>query len=258
MDQEEGRLFAALLGSGTALPHPDRSAPGLVVRTGCETLLIDPGPAALSRMAGLGIPYQSITRLFFSHYHPDHAADFVMLLLAMRIDPTAPERIEVRGPLGLRRFVQSWSGLYPEWIPDVLERLTLSERPSWNLDIGEWRLRAIPVEHSSGAVGFRFEGPKGGVLAYSGDTDECGGLLEILAGADEALLEVSHPDALKMPGHLSGAIAGRAAAAAGVHRLWAIHRYPACDSVDILGEIRAGGFGGEARLAHDGLVLTLD
>ncbi len=56
-----------IIGSGTGIPSLRRGSPGLVVLSDSAKLLIDSGPGALRKMLEVGITYQDIDVLLYTH-----------------------------------------------------------------------------------------------------------------------------------------------------------------------------------------------
>jgi glyoxylase-like metal-dependent hydrolase (beta-lactamase superfamily II) len=73
-----------ILGSGTSIPTFDRGAPGVLVRAGGRTVLVDLGPGTLSRLPRLGVDLGDVDVVLFTHFHTDHAADLAPLLFALK------------------------------------------------------------------------------------------------------------------------------------------------------------------------------
>jgi ribonuclease BN (tRNA processing enzyme) len=96
------------------------------------------------------------------------------------------------------------------------------------------------------------------VLAYSGDTDACEGLLPLARGADLFLAEASFQEGRdEVRGvHLTGRRAGRAAADAGCRRLLLTHVPVWTDPEVVLAEARSA-FPGPVELARPGAVHVI-
>jgi ribonuclease BN (tRNA processing enzyme) len=73
-----------IIGSGTGIPSLRRGSPSLVLLSDSTKLLIDSGPGALRKMLEVGITYQDIDILLYTHIHPDHVSDLVHFLFACK------------------------------------------------------------------------------------------------------------------------------------------------------------------------------
>ena len=189
------------LGTGTALLAGGRSAAGYLLDFAGQRLLVDCGPGTLLRLRQAGIDPAMIESVLLSHFHPDHHADLLGLLF-MRHNPDLEAKAPLRvfAPPGIRRILAAWASVYGSWIEDDAGEIV--EVDPGPFCIGELALTAHVVEHTLPAYAYRFEAG-GRALAYSGDSDECDGLMRACEGADFVWLECSHPDDCAVSGHLS-------------------------------------------------------
>jgi ribonuclease BN (tRNA processing enzyme) len=251
-------MKVTILGSGTGIPHPHRASPGLVVELGDATALVDPSSGSLHRMVCAGLPLERLRWVVISHFHPDHTAEIVPLLFALRNPKFASAGpFCLIGPPGLRDHYRSLEEVYGDWVRLSPGRLSFQETLDGEVSLSGCLLRTAPVDHVAPSLGMRFVDARGGVLTYSGDSDYCPRLVDLARDADVAILEASHPRVLKVPGHLDPELAGRVAVEAGVKRLVITHMYPSCDDHDLLAEVRQSGFDGEADVAFDGMRITI-
>jgi len=126
----------------------------------------------------------------------------------------------------------------------------VGERPQPTLQVKEfaagevasgpgWTCRALEVKHAQPYIncyGFRFETDEG-VVAFSGDTAPTESVVELARGADLAVLEAPHREAViqAKPSRISetgAASAGRMAAEAGAKRLVINHQSVTLDPPD--------------------------
>lgn len=246
-----------VLGSGTAVPHPQRRPSGLLIRTEGRDILIDAGPGILHRLSRVGTAFQHLQDVFLTHLHPDHFLDLLALLFAKRYPraDNAP-RLTVRGGAGLKALMDRLRETLHPWL----------EPSGYELIVEEWggpvyveglKVLAEPVPHHPSSLAFRFQELDGGAsLVVSGDTEGGEGLIRLAQGAQLLVLECSFPDGEAQPGHLTPSRAGRLAREAGVQRLLLTHFYPECDGREILGPA-AEAFGGEVLLAYDWMRLKV-
>jgi len=241
-----------MLGTGTAVKrrYERRGDAGIYVSAAGEHLVLDAGPGTMTRLAQVGVTYLDLTRVFLTHYHPDHCLDLVSILFAMRLpDPARRKPVWVYGPRGLRLLYRRLNTAFSGWIEPRSYRLTLSELESSTLHLGRLTVRTLPMRHSAPAVGYRIESPTG-VLAYSGDTDVCREIVELGRGADVLILECSVTDERKVRGHLTPTECGRIAAEAGCRRLVLTHFYPVFEGYNIAARVRRA-YRGPLTLAAD-------
>lgn len=247
-----------VLGSGTAVPHKNRFGPGYALKIDDCYLLFDPSAGTLHRAVKYGIEFKKISHIFFSHLHPDHTGDLVPILFAIKnteIDPAI--RINITGPPKFLDFFNSLKGVYGNWIDVSPDRAIISEILSGVLDEQEYSIMWEYLFHTENSIGLRvIHKESGKVWAYSGDTDYCKGIVNLVKNADVAVLECSFPDQFKVPGHLTPSLAGRIAKEGNVHHLVLSHFYPQCDEIDIIAQCRKE-FSGKITVATDYLRISI-
>jgi ribonuclease Z len=294
-------MTLAILGSGSAVPDPERGNPSQAVVVDETTLLFDCGERTTVNLVRAGINPLDVDALFFTHLHWDHISDFGYFALSSwncgRRQP-----LPVLGPPGTAAMVEACLfGVHRadvEFLRAYVRALPehVTERPSpeppfevEELDVGStWeregiRVLAGCVEHHQrlgmSSVGYRVES-RHGVVALSGDTAPCKGVVELARGADVLVHEAAFLDEIieerGMWSHSGPAGAGRVAAAAGVGTLVLTHLgpytspapsvamasmyYGGARSPEIWDEIVARAraeFAGEVILGRDALVLEV-
>jgi len=249
------RMQLTVLGSGTAVPVPDRFPAGYLVRNGSTNLMVDCGPGALRRLAQAGVSPKHLDALLLTHYHTDHCADVAALLFALRsphLSPRPPLRIY--GAPGLRRLVAKLTEAWPWLQPREGLVLELIEVSPGTFDVGGVEVTAVPIRHTAQSLGYRLRGDTG-ALALSGDADTCDELVELARDCDVFVCDTATPDGHKLEGHLTPGLAGGYAQRANVRTLVLTHFYPDCDGVDLVAQAKAT-FDGDVRMAED--LLRID
>jgi len=246
-----------VLGSGTILPSAERGASGLVIIVENEPILFDSGPGTLQRLARAGIDCRRIEKILYTHLHPDHTSELVPLLFLFRNpDYKRSKDLSIFGPGGFINFYDRLVDAYGRWVTADGYELRIKELLNSELDAGCCKVMSREVLHSEHSTGYRVEDGQGRVIAYSGDTAYCDGIVELGMGSDILVLECSFPGGVKSEDHLTPYDAGRIATEAGCKLLVLTHFYPQCDSVDILSQLRET-YSGDAVLAQDLMRLKL-
>lgn len=247
----------AILGSGTAIPHPRRGASGYAcIAADGRALLLECGPGSTRRWPEFGLTFDTVKGVICSHHHLDHCSDLAAVFFGRKVVETCTSWT-VAGPVGHRRLVEGLEALYGDSVADAPGARTLLE-----LDDGDafhcdpFHVEARVVRHARHAIGLRVR-QDGRTLAFSGDSGPCDALVELCRGADLALLECSYPSRGDSSKHLTSTAAARIAMEAGTERLALCHFYPECDEVDIEAEVREAGFQGELTLCEDGMLLDV-
>jgi ribonuclease BN (tRNA processing enzyme) len=228
-----------IIGSGTGIPSLRRGSPGLAVLSDSSTLLIDSGPGALRKMLEVGITYQDIDVLLYTHIHPDHVSDLVHVLFACKYAdlPREKELLCIGGP-GFKSYFEKLKNLYGSWIEPQSYRLTVKEISQEPLLYRDMRIISKPMAHISESLGYRIELKDGKSIAISGDTDYCQNIIDLASEVDLLVLECSFPDGKKVEGHLTPSLAGRIAIESRCKKLLLNHLYPVCDQFDIVGQCK--------------------
>lgn len=218
-----------VLGSGTSVPDPARGPCGLLVQTDDGAWLVDGGSGTLQRCARAGVDPRTLQGGVYSHHHPDHCADLVPLLFAMRVGP--PPRVEdypIWAGRGFLDFFEGLKGTYGRWIEPgrgAVQIRELSLDTEDVADLGGPTLRTRPANHSAAALHLRFEAD-GAAIVFSGDTGPSDALAELARDADLLVCECACPDDAPIEGHLTPSQVAAIVDAAQPREVWLTHFYP--------------------------------
>lgn len=245
-----------ILGSGTAIPTTRRSSPGLLIRVAGESLLFDGGSGTLKRLAEAGVDIREIDRVFYTHLHPDHTADLVPFLFALKNpDYKRAKALYLSGPPGFNGFYRHLIGIYGESIVPMDYSLHLKDLKDETWALEGWSITAKSVIHTRQSLAYRIESG-GKAIVYSGDTDYCQAIIDLAMGSDLLVLECAFPNERRSPGHLTPSLAGEIASKARCQRLVLTHFYPVCEGYDLLSQCRKT-YSGEVTLAEDLMRVTV-
>jgi ribonuclease BN (tRNA processing enzyme) len=167
------------VGTGTVAPSARRTAPCHWVSQGQLRILLDCGAGALHRMAEFGLPWQQITHVVLTHFHPDHFGELPMLVFALRhaAEPPRKDPLVILGPAGTVRLVKALAQGFGPWLLDpgfpigVLD-VRDGEPFPLNADVS---LETCRVPHTPESVAVGITAPEGR-LVYTGDTGPSGEL----------------------------------------------------------------------------------
>lgn len=240
------------VGCRGSVPGPDSPASSYLVEAEDADgrtwrMLLDLGSGALGALQRVADP-STLDAVLVTHLHPDHFIDLCPLYVYLRYHPRTGVAVTggrvpvvVRGPADLEDRLGSAYGLAPdESMRCVFDIQT--HTPVWEL--GPFTVEVVAVDHPIEAYGFRVHGPSEAdharrvTLAYSGDTDECAGAVDVARGADLFLCEAAFVEGRDEPRgiHLTGMRAGRVAQDAGAKRLVLTHLPPWNDDAVALAE----------------------
>jgi ribonuclease BN (tRNA processing enzyme) len=277
---ERTRLI--LLGTaGGPRPKADRAATSQVILVSDRAYVIDCGDGVARQLVAAGVRLDSLSKVFITHHHSDHNADYGnLLLLAWASGLKTP--VETYGPPPLERMTDLFFQLNAF---DIETRIADENRVPLAplirardittsgvvVDDGKVRVRGAlvahpPIEH---AFAYRFDTEDRSIV-ISGDTAYSKELLELARGAEvlvhEALflpgIERTAARVSNAPGLLEHIVrshttvedAAKLAAEAGVKTLVLSHLVPADDPLVTEDDWRAAAkehFPGEIVIARD-------
>jgi len=238
-----------MLGTGAALPDPDRHQSAILITVHDRHYLLDCGHGATRQLVRAHVDPAAVNVILLSHLHYDHIADFAFFMIATWMSDRQVAPVVV-GPPGTRAFVDHLlaGGAFARDI-EARARYPLRQknRAVLDPDVREcapglvWEddvvtVRACHVEHIpreiSPCFGLRLDTIDGQSVVFSGDTAPCERLVELARGADLLIHECTFPEKAiefrKRAGigtwaHTSPLDLGRIAARAGVRSLVATH-----------------------------------
>ena len=154
-------LECCTLGTGGALPLPDRALASLYVRVNGRGLLIDCGEGTQVGIRHLGWGFRCIDGMLITHYHGDHCTGLPGLLLSL--DKSGrDEPFHIWGPPGLRRVVEGLRVVAPKvQYPVVLHELPEEVSP---LECIGLEITAFPLDHGVPCLGYRLHLPRQGAF----------------------------------------------------------------------------------------------
>ena len=202
-DSATDNLRIILLGSGVG-PRVDlkQFGPSILIEAGKQRLLFDCGRGATLRMAQLGVPHGSISRLFLTHLHSDHVIQIPDLLLTGWVGGGRKIPLEVWGPKGtidMMDHIQKAFDFDIHMRRDIDEKAVADGIKVFSHDINEGivfdkegiKVTAFLVDHSpvEPAFGYRID-YRGHSVVLSGDTRVSENLVRFSQGVDVLVHEV--------------------------------------------------------------------
>jgi ribonuclease BN (tRNA processing enzyme) len=239
-----------VVGCSGSFPGPQSAASCYLVEADGYRVAIDLGNGAVGALQRY-LDLAALDAVLISHLHPDHCIDLLALYIARTYDPLRTfDKLPVHLPTGGgEHLARAYGKAEPGGLGssfDFVEWTAGSHR------LGPLTVTVALMAHPVETWGMRVE-HDGKVLAYSGDTGPCAGLVEAARGADVLLCEATWPhvtewwDEPPTGIHLSGRQAGEHAAAAGVGRLLITHVPAWFDAQELLAEAKEA-FGGPVEL----------
>lgn len=273
-----------ILGSaGGPTPKAGRNSASHALIVNGETTVIDCGNGVAGQLVRAGIPLSSLARVFITHHHIDHVADFGLLLHLSWSQLRRP--VEVIGPPPIARMMELYLEMYAQDIRyrvadegrrDLREYIRVREvaEAGQIIDNEHLTIRCALVEHPpvDRVFAYRFDTPCGSVV-FSADTVPTQSLGMLARGADILVHEALYLDdaAKYLPAERAESIiarmlrvhtqpeeAGRIAREAGV-RLLVLSPLGAFGPIDEarLAARAASQYGGELLIGRDLLEIEL-
>jgi ribonuclease Z len=197
-----------LLGTGSPIPDPDRSGPGLAIVVKGTSYIVDAGPGIVRRATAAAmrdsIPalrIANLRRVFITHLHSDHTLGLPDIMLT----PAVMHRqvpLVVYGPPGIRAMVNSLLAAYREDIALRIHGLEHGDSAAYRIIVHEvspgivYRdsnvtVTAFRVPHGSWkyAFGYRFDAG-GRSIVVTGDTKPSDTVVDACHGCDVLVHEV--------------------------------------------------------------------
>ena len=234
-----------LLGVCGPFPPSRGATSGYLLEAGANLLQFDLGSGVLGQLTALTAP-ESLTALFLSHWHYDHAADLPVLLYRLE---SLKKVLPVFAPADPSSLLFQIVSSSPWFSFTEIRAGQIVEFPGGTV-------RVVSARHPVPAVGFRivFEGKS---LGYTGDTNTLSSLAEDFRGCSLLLADSLFSDetwAESKP-HLSARLAARLAVDAGVGRLILTHHNPFLSSAARLQQARE--VHPDVLLAEDGMTVEI-
>jgi ribonuclease BN (tRNA processing enzyme) len=235
----------------------DRACSGYWVEAGAVRLRLDAGAGTMHAMTRFGLPWETITHQFISHFHLDHCGELAPLLWCLKHGRRTPRSapLEILGPAGLRALLEQVSAvhggdLFRQDFPVSVRELVPGDAVALAEGV---TLGVAKTPHTPESLAVRVDAP-GRSVGYTGDTAWSPDLPRFFGGVDTLVAECSWLTLPRGSRHLDVQQAAMLARGAGAGRLVATHCY--FDPLrERLAERLAEGYGGGIAVAGDGMTI---
>ncbi|MDC0358339.1 ribonuclease Z [Oligoflexia bacterium] len=238
-----------LLGTGTCQIDPTRMGSSVLIRTEAFNVVYDFGRGVTLRLFEVGLKNDDVEHIILSHLHPDHFSDLIPFLHAAmwsRVDPRTKD-LQIYAPAGSAEIMDG--------IIDLIDRkhmeaacfnVHVQELQSGSFTIGALEFQAVKLPHAENR-GLRFL-LGGKLVALTGDTPFCEEEVELLEGADLAIID---------SGHLSDDELIQLAVLSQAKRIYCSHLYRELKAEVLNRAAKQQGYLGELIVGEDLMQLEL-
>ena len=251
-----------VLGSGTSVPHPQRTSSAHWLECAGGSLLLDMGASAVHRMAQEGLDWSRLDAIWISHFHLDHVGGLAPFLFGTKYAPQTQARrkpLTIYGPRGIEKLLRAFDdasdyGLLEQPFPVEVREVAAGDEFEV---FSELRAETFSTPHTGESMALRLAEASGATVVYTSDTGYADALAGFAQGVDLFIMECSFHHSKPVEQHLELADAMRLAARAAPRRCLLAHLYPEWDGIDIAAEAKKL-WDGETIEARDGLRLEVD
>lgn len=252
-----------ILGSGTSVPHPQRSSSGYWLETSSGTILLDCSASAVHRMAQEKLDWAQLDAIWISHFHLDHVGGVPAFLFGTKYAPETQNRkkkLKIFGAKGLEDLLKKFDqaneyNLFKQPFPiEIIEVESLDE---FEIFPGALNAVALKTPHTEESLAIHLRDAENKTLVYTGDTGYTITLGDFARGADLFLMECSFFNNKPVETHLELSEAMHLARYAKPKKVILTHLYPEWDNVDLVKEAAKFSPLCEVIEAKDGLRLSL-
>ena len=251
-----------ILGSGTSVPHPQRSSSGFWLETASGSLLLDCSASAVHRMAQENLDWANLDVIWVSHFHLDHVGGLPAFLFGTKYAPETQARkkpLKIFGAKGLRNLIEKFDAANEYNLlkqPFPLEIIEVEPLEKFEI-LEKFETVALDTPHTPESLAIHLQDEKGKTIVYSADTGYAKTLRTLVRNVDLLVLECSFFVDKPVETHLELAEAMHLVRYAKPKRVVLVHLYPEWDAVDFEREVKKFSPPCEVIQARDGLKLEI-
>ena len=251
-----------ILGSGTSVPHSERSSAGFWLETNGGAILLDCSASAIHQMARENLDWANLDAIWISHFHLDHVGGLLPFLFGTKYAPTTQKRektLKIFGPKGLQNLIGKFDAANDYNIleqPFPLEFAEVEPLESFEI-LPDVKAVALDTPHTPESLAIHLRDEDDKTIVYSADTGFTKTLGAFGRAADLFILECSFVEKTPVETHLQLDEAIYLIRQAKPRRAMFTHFYPEWDAVDFQAAIEKFDAPCEILEARDGLIIEI-
>lgn len=252
-----------VLGSGTSVPHSQRSSAGFWLETwGGETLLLDCSASAVHRVAAENLDWATLDAIWISHFHLDHVGGLPAFLFGTKYAPETKNRkkpLRIFGARGLKKLIETFDAaneynLFRQSFPIEIIEVEPLEKFGILKDV---EAVALDTPHTDESLALHLRDADEKTIVYSADTGMTKTLAALAHNVDLFVLECSFVKEKPVETHLHLSEAMNLIRRAKPKQAMLTHLYPEWDAVDFQKEVKKFSPPCAVLEARDGLRLEI-
>jgi ribonuclease Z len=251
-----------VLGSGTSVPHPQRTAAAFWLETSSGLVLLDCSGDATHQMAKEQVDWPNLDVVWISHLHLDHCGGLASLLFGLKWSPQTQSRqkpLRIFGCQGTGNLLRAIDESNHYRLFELAFPIEMSEVSANREDfemLPGLLARTFSTPHTRESMALRLTDNDDVSVVYTSDTGYSEELASFARGADLLILECSFWRDKPTPKHLDLDEAMRMALLAKPRTLVLTHLYPEWDGIDLESKAKEL-WPGKIIAAYDGLRLEI-
>lgn len=256
------RIEILFLGTGTIASNPERFPSSCLIRVAGLQILVDLGPGIFRRLIDVGIEPLTLDYVFLTHFHADHITDLLPFLFQKKYSPGEHQKTTVCVHHHFTELLPVYEKLLNIPMEELagVEWIFSKEGSSILLPENSGLVTPYPMNHKPESLGYAFE-LGSHRIAFSGDTDLCDSLKELLLWSDLAVIECSNHEKSPVEGHMDPSkwqkmLSDIPDFMVNRKQIFMNHFYPEALNSDILRALLQQY--PNIRLSHDLLTITLE